>query len=178
MDIDHDYSPSLTKNKSNNFIIPISDEKKRMKELKYQIYIKGNCFQNNGNWAVIILNSKSEKKELNGTSMNTTLERMELYGLVQALKFIINQNNKKDQKHIKIVTYTESIYCTNVLKEWIHIWKKERFINRPNSDLLQECVELLEYCNFTIVFSIFKNTLYGEEVTNLSKINIINKNQI
>jgi len=155
------------KYKSSNFIVPISEEKKRMKELKYQIYVKGNCIQNNGSWATIILNAKLEKTELKGNSSNTTLERMELYGLVQALKWIMKQHTEKDQKHIKIIVYTESVYCTNVLKEWIHIWKKERFINRPNSDLLQECLQLLEYCNFIIQFSIFKNNINGEEVSML-----------
>ena len=167
MEIDCEPPPvNLTnKCKSNNFIVPISEEKKRIKELKYQIYVKGTIHQNNGNWGVIILNAKSEKNILKGTSMNTTLERMELYGLVEALKWIMNQYKEKDQKHVKITVYTEYIYCTNDLKEWIHIWKKERFINRPNSDLLQDCIQLLEHCNFTIQFSIFKNSLYGEEVS-------------
>ncbi len=167
MEIDCEPPPVhvMNKSKNSNFIVPISEEKKRIKELKYQIYVKGSILQNNGNWAVIILNAKSETTVLKGESNNTTLERMELYGLVEALKWIIKQYNEKDQKHVKITVYTESIYCTNVLKEWIHVWKKERFINRPNSDLLQDCIQLLEHCNFVIQFSMFKNSLYGEEVT-------------
>jgi len=154
---------SCNNKKTNHFVIPISDEKRRIKELKYQIYIKGLAIEHKGTWNVIIVNNKNEKVSFNGTSNNATSDRMELYALTEGIKYILQQHIDEEQKYVKISCYTESVYCLNIIKEWIHIWKKERFINRPNGDLLLECNQLIEKCNFNIYYTNLKNNpLYNQ----------------
>jgi ribonuclease HI len=150
--------------KVNHFVIPISDEKRRIKELKYQLYIKGSAIDHKGFWNIIILNNKNEKILLNGTSNNATCDRMELYGLTEGIKYILQQHPEEEQKYVKINCYTESIYCLNIIKEWIQIWKKERFINRPNGDLLIDCSQNIDKCNFTINYIILSTHPIGQQL--------------
>jgi ribonuclease HI len=147
----------MDKTKPSNFVVSISEEKKRIKDLKFNLFIKGNSFNHKGSWCSIIQTSKNEKFTLNGESSNTNTDRMELFALNEGIKKILLTVDEKDYKHVKIIVYTESVYCTNVMKEWIQIWKKERFINRPNIDLLQQISLYLEKCNITLQYVSLKN---------------------
>ena len=140
----------MTEFKSSNFLIPISSENRRLKELKFNMYIKSSTTNHSGKWDVNIVNSTGEKTYLNGTNINTTNDRVTLFGIVEGLKQLLNQYSILDQKHLKINCFTDNIYCSNVIKEWINIWKKEGFVNRPNSDLLTYCNTMINHCNFNI----------------------------
>ena len=140
----------MTELKSSNFLIPISSENRRLKELKFNMYIKSSTTNHSGKWDVNIVNSTGEKTYLNGTNINTTNDRVTLFGIVEGLKHLLNQYSILDQKHLKINCFTDNIYCSNVIKEWINIWKKEGFVNRPNSDLLTNCNTMINNCNFNI----------------------------
>ena len=140
----------MTDFKSSNFLIPISSENRRLKELKFNMYIKSSTTNHSGKWNVNIVNSTGEKTSLNGTNINTTNDRVNLLAIVEGLKHLLNKYSILDQKHLKINCFTDNIYCSNVIKEWINIWKKEGFINRPNSDLLTHCNTMINNCNFNI----------------------------
>ena len=140
----------MTEFKSSNFLIPISSENRRLKELKFNMYIKSSTTNHFGKWDVNIVNSTGEKTYLNGTNINTTNDRVTLFGIVEGLKHLLNQYSILDQKHLKINCFTDNIYCSNVIKEWINIWKKEGFVNRPNIDLLTHCNTMINNCNFNI----------------------------
>ena len=140
----------MTELKSSNFLIHISSENRRLKELKFNMYIKSSTTNHSGKWDVNIVNSTGEKTYLNGTNINTTNDRVTLFGIVEGLKHLLNQYSILDQKHLKINCFTNNIYCSNVIKEWINIWKKEGFVNRPNCDLLTHCNTMINNCNFNI----------------------------
>jgi ribonuclease HI len=163
----------MEKTKSNNFVISISEEKKRIKDLKYTIYVKGNSKAYKGCWYTIIINNKGEKVVLKGDSNNTNTDRMELIAINESIKSILSNSNPNDYKYIKMQIYTESIYCTNIIKEWMNIWKKERFINRPNSDILQELNINIEKCIITIYYlmysTLINHGIYGSIVTELNE---------
>ncbi len=138
---------------SNQFIKTVSEEKKRLYDLKFSLYIKGYANNHKGGWISIIHNIKDEKIILNGKNNNTNEDRMSLYAIVEACKHILKDHTPSEKKHVKISCYTDNIYCTNVIKEWIKIWKKEKFNNRPNRDLLLELSDLLSICNFNVQYS-------------------------
>ena len=153
--------------KSTIFVQPISEEKKKSKELKFQLFIKGETKNHRGSWCFSILNHKGEKYSEHGDSNNATNDRMELFSLLSALKYVYKQYNENEYKYIKIHICTESIYVNNVLKEWIYIWKKERFINRPNGDILQEINQYVENSNISVYYCSYKNNVYGEEIIDI-----------
>jgi len=153
-----------------SFVKPISEEKKRLKDLKFNIYIKGYVEQHKGKWASIITNTKGDKNTLIGDSNNATDERMELYSVLESFKHIFQSLEDKDKKFCKLFLYTESIYIINVLKEWIHLWKKERFINRPNGDLLNELLYYINICNLNLNFISYTNSSIESEFNTLLSI--------
>jgi ribonuclease HI len=163
----------MEKPKSNNFVISISEEKKRIKDLKYTVYVKGNSKSYKGCWYSLIVNNKGEKVTLKGDSNNTNTDRMELIAINESIKSILLNSNPNDYKFIKIQIYTESIYCTNIIKEWMNMWKRERFINRPNSDILQELNINIEKCIISIYYLMYStltnHSIYGSIVTELNQ---------
>ena len=72
----------MTEFKSSNFLIPISSENRRLKELKFNMYIKSSTTNHLGKWNVNIVNSTGEKTYLNGTNINTTNDRVTLFPLI------------------------------------------------------------------------------------------------
>lgn len=136
---------------SSIFVKSVSDEKKRMQTYKYSIYIKST----QTTWTTLVLNagSSSTKSLYSGTSSNSNIDRMNLMGIVQGIKNILAPFSPEEHRHIKIYCYTSSIYCWNVCKEWIHVWKKNRCISRPNIDLLQQLVEYMDCCNIDVVYT-------------------------
>jgi len=54
------------------------------------------------------------------------------------------------KKFVQITLHTSSIYCYNLLNEWIELWTKDETISqRPNSDLLQQVYKYKKVMNIT-----------------------------
>ena len=89
--------------------------KKEQNNLK--IYTDGACKGNPGpgGWGAI-LKFGNHIKELNGFSIETTNNIMELTAVIQSLKSI--------KKSCEIVITTDSNYVKNGITKWIHNWKK------------------------------------------------------
>ena len=151
------------KEDSTNFIKVVSEEKKRLYDLKFQLYVKGYATNHKGGWISIIHNIKEEQTILNDRNNNTNEDRMSLYAIAEGCKHIIKDYTQTERKHIKINCFTDNIYCINVIKEWIKIWKKEKFNNRPNRDLLIEISDLLSTCNLSIQYSQLNYSLCNKE---------------
>ncbi len=81
------------------------------------IYTDGACSGNPGvgGWGAVLF-YKEHYKEICGGEKDTTNNRMELQGVIEAIKLI-----KKSQP---IIVYTDSKYVQNGISEWIHGWKK------------------------------------------------------
>ena len=82
------------------------------------VYTDGACSGNPGigGWGVVILIDKNEPINLNGGSINTTNNRMELTAAIEALKYFTERSI--------INLHTDSKYVKEGIESWIVNWKK------------------------------------------------------
>ena len=107
------------------------------------IYTDGACSGNPGPGGYgAILMYGSQKKELSGGNANTTNNRMELMGVITALKAL--------NRPCQVDLYTDSQYVVNAIeKGWARKWQANGWMrNRKdkalNPDLWQMLLDLLE----------------------------------
>ena len=108
------------------------------------IYTDGACSGNPGpgGWGAI-LEYNGLEKELSGGEKNTTNNRMELTGVICALRAL--------REPCQVELYTDSKYvCDAVVQRWVYGWRAKGWIKadkKPalNVDLWQELLPLLEY---------------------------------
>lgn len=81
------------------------------------IYTDGACSGNPGpgGWGAVLISGDKEK-DLKGGEAETTNNRMELMGAIEALRAL--------KKPCKVDLYTDSTYVRKGIMEWIHGWKK------------------------------------------------------
>lgn len=153
---------------TNTFIRAVCQEKKKQKEATYQLYILGEVSSEKAGWGYMIVTSKDEKSDKVETNSILNKNRMTLYALVEGLYSIVNSD-----KQIKatVECYTDNIYCMNIVNEWLEKWKKERFINRPNIDLLEKLSNILNECILNMHYSNVNQSIHGKLV--LTKLNEI-----
>jgi len=103
------------------------------------IYTDGACSGNPGpgGWGAVLISGDKEK-DLKGGEPETTNNRMELMGAIEALRAL--------KKPCKVDLYTDSTYVRKGITEWIHSWKKNGWKTadkKPvkNADLWQELEE-------------------------------------
>lgn len=109
---------------------------------KVEIYTDGACSGNpgQGGWgAILVYNGK--EKEISGYSENTTNNRMELTGVIQALKTL------KEPCEVNLTTDSKYV-CDSVNKGWVYSWEKNNWKKsdkKPalNVDLWEELLNLL-----------------------------------
>ena len=84
---------------------------------KVLIFTDGACKGNPGpgGWGAI-LNYNEHKKEIYGSSLNTTNNVMELTAVIKALQILKEPCN--------IILTTDSNYVKDGITDWIHNWKK------------------------------------------------------
>ena len=112
------------------------------------IYTDGACSGNPGpgGWGAI-LEFNGIEKELSGGEAQTTNNRMELTGVISALKAL--------KEPCQVELYTDSKYvCDAVVQRWVYSWKAKGWIKsdkKPalNVDLWEQLLPLLEYHNVT-----------------------------
>lgn len=107
------------------------------------IYTDGACSGNPGPGGYgAILMYGSHKKELSGGDANTTNNRMELMGVITALKAL--------NRPCQVDLYTDSQYVVNAIeKGWARKWRANGWMRNKkdkalNPDLWQMLLELLE----------------------------------
>lgn len=146
---------------TNTFIKAVCQEKKKQKEATYQLYIIGEVNGEKAGWGYMIMNIKDERSYKVETNSILNENRMTLYALVEGIYSILNSDKKAKAT---IECYTDNVYCMNVVNEWLEKWKKERFINRPNIDLLERLSNLLNECVLNIHYSNVKQSINGKQV--------------
>ncbi len=112
------------------------------------IYTDGACSGNPGpgGWGAI-LEFKGIEKELSGGERETTNNRMELTGVIMALRAL--------KEPCLVDLFTDSKYvCDAVVQRWVYGWKAKGWIKsdkKPalNVDLWQQLLPLLEYHTVT-----------------------------
>lgn len=108
-----------------------------------EIYTDGSSLGNPGpgGWGVVVVVENKIIKEIGGYDKDTTNNRMELTGAIEALKFLIKNDFSKCDIH------TDSNYVLGGVTTWIHNWEKNgwRTANKKpvlNQELWQELVAL------------------------------------
>ena len=110
------------------------------------IFCDGACKGNPGpgGFAAKIYYLDKDPKIVIGRESNTTNNRMEMLAIIEGLNWIYASVDQKYRKYITITLFSDSIYCVNTIKDWIHRWEKDESIEtRPNSDLLKQLLEIL-----------------------------------
>ena len=84
---------------------------------KVEIFTDGACKGNPGpgGWGAWLKNGEHEK-EICGSELNTTNNRMELMAVIEALTALT--------RPCDVVLHTDSQYVQKGISEWIHGWKK------------------------------------------------------
>ena len=110
---------------------------------RVEIFTDGACSGNPGigGWGAI-LRYKTQEKELSGSELETTNNRMELTAVIMALSAL--------NKSCNISLYTDSQYVMKGITEWLDNWKKNgwKTSNKKqavkNVDLWQQLDELVQ----------------------------------
>ena len=86
------------------------------------VYTDGACSGNPGigGWGVVLLIDNNQPIHLNGGSLNTTNNQMELTAAIEALKFLSEASS--------INLFTDSKYLKDGIELWIKNWKKNNWI--------------------------------------------------
>ncbi len=114
---------------------------------KVIIYTDGACSgnqnkENKGGYGAVMI-YKNHRKEIYGGEVNTTNNRMELKGCIEALKTL-------KRKDIAVEVYTDSAYiCNCINQKWYVKWRKNGWknsTNKPveNKDLWEKLLYLIE----------------------------------
>jgi ribonuclease HI len=82
----------------------------------------------------VILRYKGKERELSGSEMHTTNNRMELLGVIEGLKAL------KEGCEVEIVS--DSSYVVKGINEWLENWIKKDFKKVKNPDLWREYIEV------------------------------------
>lgn len=100
----------------------------RQKKKAVTLYSDGSSLGNPGpgGWGTI-LEFKGHTKELSGSEMDTTNNRMELQGVIEGLKLL------KEPCDIEVVT--DSSYVANAINKWLQGWVAKNFKKVKNIDL-------------------------------------------
>ena len=106
------------------------------------MYTDGACSGNPGpgGWGVYLI-YKNHTKEVYGSELNTTNNRMELSAAIEGLKLLSGKCN--------VLLYTDSVYLQKGITEWVYNWQKSgwrtKSTNREvkNIDLWQELLSLV-----------------------------------
>jgi len=86
-----------------------------------------------GGWGAIVA-LENEVFELGGKEANTTNNRMEMTGALEALCAL--QNKKLEEANI--ILYTDSKYLVKGITEWIYIWQKNGFKTKDKKEVLNK----------------------------------------
>jgi ribonuclease HI len=82
----------------------------------------------NGGYGVVICINGKRTEEFSGGYFNTTNARMDIVGIIEGLKRIIEPSN--------ITVYLTNGYVIDTLtKGWLESWKKKGFKKKKNVDL-------------------------------------------
>ncbi|HFB2048116.1 MAG TPA: Ribonuclease HI [Hyphomicrobiaceae bacterium MAG_BT-2024] len=89
-------------------------------QLEIVVYTDGACSGNPGpgGWGAILV-CKNRRKELCGSEVNTTNNRMELTAAIEALETLKFSS--------RVTLYTDSVYVRDGITKWIHNWRKNNW---------------------------------------------------
>jgi ribonuclease HI len=82
-----------------------------------EIYTDGACRGNPGpgGWGALLI-AGDARRELSGAEPNTTNNRMEMMGAIEALRAL--------KRPVRVTLYTDSKYVCTGIQEWLPAWKQ------------------------------------------------------
>ena len=101
--------------------------------MRVRIYTDGACSENPGpgGWAMVV-NTKNACDQFSGGEASTTNNRMELTGMVEALKYIASNGNSRDIYEV----YCDSAYVVNSINnKWLERWKLNGWKTKQGDDI-------------------------------------------
>lgn len=107
------------------------------------VFTDGGCSPNPGTgaWGFVVVDGQKKMFSNSGMEKNTTNNRMELRGILEALLFIESQSVPRS-----FLVHSDSMLCVQSLNEWAFKWKQRRWKKKKplkNLDLIIPAFELL-----------------------------------
>ena len=102
-----------------------------------------------GCWTSCIVDYNNKKIVSKGLCKNPTQHELDIISIIKTLTIMKQRFDSSSDliPHICIQYYTDSLYCTNLIKDWLPKWKSETNSNRPNSiffSMIEESVALFK----------------------------------
>ena len=136
-----------------DFVQKITEEKKKSRELTFNVYTasyfdeKTNC----GTYGYCIVDRYEKKTTIIEKINDTSKSQVELKSILESIKYIINNNENDSKQFIQINLSSTSLYSVNIIREWLHKWiQDETSITRPNYELLKEIYNLINLIKLNI----------------------------
>jgi ribonuclease HI len=117
-----------------------------MEFFNWIVYADGACSGNPGpgGWGALVVSPEGQVVELGGAAKITTNNKMELLAVANGLQEII-QRSAGVKSTVRV--YTDSKYVIQGMSQWIHNWKRNRWIsstgepvkNQPLWQELDDC---------------------------------------
>jgi len=143
------------------FVSKITPEKKKLRELKFNIYIAAtqeeitfdtdNTPHNISSSYISIIVDKNNKHTTINNSVKGTYVRAFIVGLINSINHILTVVEPQYHKYCLVNIKSECIYILTLINNWILIWENNDFENREFADDLRELSKLLKIINFKTV---------------------------
>lgn len=129
-----------------------------------QVYCDGSVYYKSklGGLGCYVLFPNQTEILFNKGYSQTTISRMELRAIIEALKILTpNKNNQ-------IELYSDSQYCIKSINEWLENWKQFNYRNVKNFDLWSQFIELRkEFTNIKFIHVRGHKGVLGNEIVDL-----------
>ena len=104
---------------------------------KLEIYTDGSSLGNPGpgGWGVVIVSDGKIIEEKSGGEKQTTNNRMELVGAIEALKYIISLGGSSGTK---CDIFTDSTYVLLGITNWVHNWERNGWRTSDKKQVLNQ----------------------------------------
>ena len=135
---------------------------------RIHLYCDGACSGNPGvgGWSCVRYEAETNTiyDAYTGNDSETTNNRMELKGLLQALQLA----NEK-YANCDVIIYCDSAYTVNTFNEWIYTWARNNWINSSKEQVknLDLILELYEYAKLEFPnYGVYKVAGHNNEIGN------------
>lgn len=160
------------------FVSKASDETKKKRELKFQLYIDTYIHEQSGGWGVILLDRQDKKSTESGRQEIINVEHpytFELLAVIKGLELILSSVPVEDHRYTSIDLFTDSLYSVNLLKEWLDLWT-DTLDSRPHSELLHIVNKLRKEMNIKAKYCGKSNNEYMWAAEKLAKEQVVSDN--
>lgn len=102
---------------------------------KIEIFTDGSSLGNPGpgGYGVVVVEEGKIAQELGGYEKETTNNRMELVAVIEALEYVIKNQEKKE-----VVIHADSTYVLGGVTTWIHNWEKNGWKTANKKEVLNQ----------------------------------------